>query len=135
MTKKNSAKTNSTLNLLVSVFLFSFGVQVAIMYFLCADKNIFLPLIIHGFLFGATLLGQFLLKKVQGIDASKVGMTFLAITMFKMLFSVLVLLLLFKLFPFERMVIILHFFAPFFLYLFCEVYLSMKLLKINNFDN
>ncbi|MFT5600585.1 MAG: hypothetical protein ACI9N1_000820 [Flavobacteriales bacterium] len=135
MTIMNNPTTPSTLKVVLSVFMFTFGLQVAIMYFACDDKNIFLPFIINGFLFGAILLGQFIMKKVQAIDPSKVGMTFLAITMFKMLFSVLMLLLLFKLFPFERMVIILHFFGPFFLYLFCEVYLSMKLLKINNFDN
>jgi hypothetical protein len=60
----NNPTTPSTLKVVLSVFMFTFGLQVAIMYFACDDKNIFLPFIINGFLFGAILLGQFIMKNV-----------------------------------------------------------------------
>jgi len=113
----------------LSFILFVSGIHLAIMYSFLPDRNITLLLGIHGVLSFFLLIGQIAVKKVKSIDPEKVGMTFLAITVFKMLFSLVFIMLVFKLTEISKLVLIGNFFTAFFVYLAYEVYLALKELK------
>ncbi len=88
-----------------------------------------LLIMIHLYL-GLILVGShFILKKIKRIDVTKVGLTFLAMTLFKMMLAIGFLLIMFNIFDYKRIIIISHFFAPFFLYLIFEVILTLKLIR------
>lgn len=101
-------------------------IHIGITYSVLPDKLPLLVCYIHIYLFSFLVLSMFLVKKVKSIDETKVGLTFLALTLFKMMFAIGFLLVMFSLFPIERIIVILHFFAPFFLYLIIEVLLTLK---------
>ncbi len=122
-TNKNSYKT------IISLILVAFGLHMSVMFSFLSYQNLTLLLAIHGFLILFLVLGNFILYKVKTIDDKKVGMTFLAITLFKMIFSIVFLLLLFNVFECERKIIIFNFFAPFFIYLLFEVINSLNQLR------
>lgn len=122
-TNKNSYKT------IISLILVAFGLHMSVMFSFLSYQNLTLLLSIHGFLILFLVLGNFILYKVKTIDDKKVGMTFLAITLFKMIFSIVFLLLLFNVFECERKIIIFNFFAPFFIYLLFEVINSLNQLR------
>ena len=103
-----------------------FVLHLLITMFLLPDKLPFLVIAVHGYLTGLLFVGLFLVKKVKSIDHTKVGMTFLAITMFKMMFAIGFLLVMYNYFPVDRMIITIHFFIPFFIYLTIEVMLTLK---------
>lgn len=109
--------------------LFALGIHLAIMFSLLPVKNLGLLLAIHAFLAFFLIGGQLLLKKIKSIDDAKVGLTFLAITVFKMLFSLLFILLIYNLSEIARMVLIGNFFGAFFTYLIFEVFLALRQLK------
>lgn len=112
-----------------SFALFAIGLHMAIMFLLLSDKNIGLLLGIHGFLVFFLVVGQVAMKKVKTIDENKVGMTFLAITIFKMLFSMLFVVLLYRTGSFPKFVLIGNFFGAFFTYLIYEVFIALKELR------
>lgn len=122
MTKKSKESPYIIPATLLAVFI----LHAAITMLFLTIKLPFLIVSIHFYLFALLYGGLFLVKKVKSIDDTKVGMTFLAITMFKMLFAIGFLLVMFNYFPVERMVIILHFFAPYFVYLTIEVLHTIK---------
>jgi hypothetical protein len=122
-TKKNSFKTT------LSLILVAFGLHMSVMFSFLNYKNIILLMAIHGFLILFLVVSNFILTKVKSIDEKKVGMTFLALTLFKMIFSIGFLLLLFNIFDCERKIIIFNFFAPFFIYLLFEVINSLNQLR------
>jgi hypothetical protein len=122
-TKKNSFKTT------LSLILVAFGLHMSVMFSFLSYKNITLLMAIHGFLILFLVVSNFILTKVKSIDEKKVGMTFLALTLFKMIFSIGFLLLLFNIFDCEKKIIIFNFFAPFFIYLLFEVINSLNQLR------
>jgi hypothetical protein len=123
---------NNNKNILLPFIILILGatiLQIGITY---ASFDIFSPkmiVLIHIYL-GIILIGShFILKKIKSIDENKVGLAFLAMTMFKMMLAIGFLLIIFNVFEFKRMIIISHFFAPFFLYLIFEVILTLKLIR------
>jgi hypothetical protein len=73
-----------------------------------------------------SLLG---LHKVKKVDPNRVGMGFLATSVFRMLASAGYLLIRLNDFSGDKMVVIAHFFIPFFLYLIAEVIMVLGMLK------
>jgi hypothetical protein len=122
-TKKNSFKTT------LSLILVAFGLHMSVMYSFLSYQNITLLVAIHGFLILFLVISNLIVSKVKSIDEKKVGMTFLALTLFKMIFSIGFLLLLFNVIDCERKIIIFNFFAPFFIYLLFEVINSLNQLR------
>jgi hypothetical protein len=116
-------------NTLVSFILVASGIHIALMYGLLTYKNGMLLVAIHGFLAVLLVAAAMVVNKVSAIDNKKVGLAFLAITIFKMLLSIGFLLLMFKVFDVERNLIIFNFFGPFFLYLLFEVVNSLNQLR------
>lgn len=121
--KNNNYKT------ILSLILVVFGLHMSVMYSYLPYQNLPLIIAIHSFLILFLLVSNVILNKVKAIDDKKVGMTFLAITLFKMIFSIGFLLLAFKIFDCERKIIIFNFFAPFFIYLLFEVINSLNQLR------
>lgn len=104
-------------------------IHVGISFSLFEIFSLKLLILIHAYL-GLILLGShFILKKIKSIDETKVGLTFLAMTLFKMMLAIGFLLIMFNTFEFKRIIIISHFFAPFFIYLIFEVILTLKLIR------
>lgn len=122
MTKKSNQSLYTIPTTLLAVFI----AHLLVTLYILPDQLPFLVLSVHAYLTCLLYIGLFLIKKVKRIDETKVGMTFLAVTMFKMLFAIGFLLVMFNFFAVERMVIITHFFAPFFIYLTLEVLLTIK---------
>ncbi len=114
---------------LFSLMMVTFGIHMSVMYTFLSFQNIYLLIAIHGFLFGFLVASSLIVQKVKSIDDKKVGMTFLALTLFKMLFSIGFLLLMFNIFDCTRNLIIFNFFAPFFIYLLFEVINSLNQLR------
>ena len=125
MTNKTEQSPYTIPFTLLAVFI----AHLLITLYILPDSLPFLVISIHGYLYGLLFLGLYLVKKVKSIDDTKVGMSFLAITMFKMLFAIGFLLVMFSFFPVERIIIISHFFAPYFIYLAIEVLLTIKELR------
>ena len=83
----------------------------------------------HAFLFFFLFAGNLAMRKVKSIDPKKVGMTFLAITVFKMLFSIVFIFVIKQNSSLNKNEIIFNFFGVFFLYLIYEVFTALKELK------
>lgn len=125
----NSVETKYTWLQFISIFLVFLGLHIVIVWSFLELKNISLIGFIHLFLFLLLFVTQFISKKVKIIDPNKVGMAFLAMTLFKMLLSVGLLFLLFSQYTLDQKQIVFHFFIPFFIYLLFEVMLSLKVLR------
>ena len=77
---------------LISTFSFGLvliGIHIAIMFSFLTTQNLNFVLLIHGFLFLFLLGGNLALNKVKSVDPKKVGMTFLTLTVIKMLSSII----------------------------------------------
>lgn len=118
-----------TISTTLGFSMFAIGLHISIMFSFIPEKNLGLVLAVHGFLLFFLLGGQLLLLKIKAIDEAKVGLTFLAITVFKMLFSLLFVLLVYYLTDIPRLVLIGNFFAAFFVYLIYEVFTALRQLK------
>ncbi len=103
--------------------------HIGLTYSLFEIFSLKLLILIHAYLGLILISSHFILKKVKSIDETKVGLAFLAMTMFKMMLAIGFLIVLFNIFEFKRIIIISHFFAPFFLYLTLEVILTLKLIR------
>jgi hypothetical protein len=104
-------------------------IHVGISFSLFEIFSLKLLIFIHTYL-GLILIGShFILKKIKSIDETKIGLTFLAMTLFKMMLAIGFLLIMFNNFELKRIIIISHFFAPFFIYLIFEVILTLKLIR------
>jgi hypothetical protein len=114
---------------LASFVLVASGIHIAIMYGLLEYKSGLLLTIIHAFLAILLISSALVVNKVSIIDNKKVGLAFLAITIFKMLLSIVFLVILFKYFGIEKKIIVFNFFGPFFLYLLFEVVNSLNQLR------
>jgi F0F1-type ATP synthase assembly protein I len=93
------------------------------------DQNLSFILGTHAFLFFFLFVGNLAMRKVKSIDPKKVGMTFLTITVFKMLSSIVFILVIKQNSSLNKNEIIFNFFGVFFLYLIYEVITSIKELK------
>jgi hypothetical protein len=114
---------------LASFILVASGLHIAIMYGFLEYKNSVLLLAIHGFLAILLIASAIVIQRVSKVDNKKIGMAFLAITIFKMLLSIGFLVFMFKFFGIERKLIIFNFFGPFFFYLLFEVVNSLNQLR------
>ena len=93
-------------------------------------KN-FLKLIvlIHIFLMLWSVLYMFSLQKIKAKNPKMVISGFMVLTTVKMLLSIVFLLILKNYLPSLTTIIIINFFAVFFIYLFFQVYYSIRLLR------
>ena len=73
---------------LFSFALILFGLHLALIFFFLKDQSLSFILGTHAFLFFFLFVGNLAMRKVKSIDPKKVGMTFLTITVFKMLSSI-----------------------------------------------
>ena len=114
---------------LFSFALVLFGLHLALIFFFLKDQSLSFILGTHSFLFFFLFLGNLAMRKVKSIDPKKVGMTFLTITVFKMLSSIIFIFVIKQNSSIEKNEIILNFFGVFFLYLIYEVFTAIKELK------
>lgn len=117
---------------LIPLFSFAFvlfGLHLTLIFFLLKEQSLSFIIGIHAFLFFFLFLGNLAMRKVKSIDPKKVGMTFLAITVFKMLFSIVFIFVIKQNSNLNKNEIILNFFGVFFLYLIYEVVTAIKELK------
>ncbi len=114
---------------LFSFALVLFGLHIAIIYLLLEGQSLRFILATHAFLFSFLLAGNLAMRKVKSIDPKKVGMTFLTITVFKMLFSIVFIFVIKQNSSLDKNEIIFNFFGVFFLYLIYEVFTAIKELK------
>lgn len=84
--------------------------------------------LIHVILFALTLGGYLLILMMESIDSNKVGFTFLAISTIKLLISVSVILILFKMFDKPKSIGV-HFAGAYFIYI---GFLSFKTFTLIN---
>ena len=120
------------MNKLIPLFSFAlvlFGLHLTLILFLLKGQNISFISGTHAFLFFFLFVGNLAMRKVKSIDPKKVGMTFLAITVFKMLFSIVFIFVIKQNSSLNKNEIILNFFGVFFLYLIYEVFTAIKELK------
>lgn len=114
--------------------LFSFAFVLFVLHLaliLLLIKSQSLPFIIgtHSFLFFFLFIGNLAMRKVKSIDPKKVGMTFLTVTVFKMLSSIVFIFVIKQNSSLDKNEIIFNFFGVFFLYLIYEVFMAIKELK------
>jgi hypothetical protein len=117
---------------LVPLFSFAlvlFGLHLALISFFLKDQSLRFILGTHGFLFFFLFVGNLAMRKVKSIDPKKVGMTFLTITVFKMLSSIIFIFVIKQNSSLDKNDIIFNFFGVFFLYLIYEVFTTIKELK------
>ena len=84
--------------------------------------------LIHVILFALTLGGYLLILMMENIDANKVGFTFLAVSTIKLLVSVSVILIMFKMFNKPKSIGV-HFAGAYFIYI---GFLSFKTFALIN---
>ena len=114
--------------------LFSFalvvlGLHLTLIFFFLKGQSSSFILGIHSFLFFFLFVGNIAMRKVKSIDPKKVGMTFLTITVFKMLSSIIFIFVIKQNSSLDKNEIIFNFFGVFFLYLIYEVFTAIKELK------
>jgi len=114
---------------LFSFALVLFGLHLTLILFLLKDQSLSFILGTHAFLFFFLFVGNLAMRKVKSIDPKKVGMTFLVITVFKMLFSIVFIFVIKQNSSLTKNEIILNFFGVFFIYLIYEVVAAIKELK------
>ena len=114
---------------LFSFALVLFGLHLTLILFLLKSQSLSFILGTHSFLFFFLFVGNLAMRKVKSIDPKKVGMTFLGITVFKMLFSIVFIFVIKQNSSLTKNEIILNFFGVFFLYLMYEVVAAIKELK------
>lgn len=114
---------------LLSFALVLFGLHLAIAFSFLKGQNLSFISGIHGFLFFFLFVGNLAMRKVKSIDPKKVGMTFLTITVFKMLASIVFIFVIKQNSSLGKNEIIFNFFGVFFLYLIYEVSTALKELK------
>ena len=114
---------------LFSFALVLFGLHLALIFFFLKDQSVSFILGTHSFLFFFLFVGNLAMRKVKSIDPKKVGMTFLTITVFKMLSSIIFIFVIKQNSSLDKNEIIFNFFGVFFLYLIYEVFTAIKELK------
>jgi len=114
---------------LFSFALILFGLHLALIFFFLKDQSLSFILGTHAFLFFFLFVGNLAMRKVKSIDPKKVGMTFLTITVFKMLSSIVFIFVIKQNSSLDKNEIIFNFFGVFFLYLIYEVFMAIKELK------
>ena len=88
-----------------------------------------LIVVIHIFLMLWSVLYMFSLQKIKAKNPKMVISGFMVLTTVKMLLSIVFLLILKNYLPSLTTIIIINFFAVFFIYLFFQVYYSIRLLR------
>ena len=114
---------------LFSFALVLFGLHLALIFSFLKDQSVSFILGTHSFLFFFLFVGNLAMRKVKSIDPKKVGMTFLTITVFKMLSSIIFIFVIKQNSSLDKNEIIFNFFGVFFLYLIYEVFTAIKELK------
>jgi len=114
---------------LFSFGLVLFGLHLAIAFSFLKGQSLSFIIGTHGFLFFFLFIGSLAMQKVKSIDPKKVGMTFLTITVFKMLSSIVFIFVVKQNSTLDKNEIIFNFFGVFFLYLLFEVFTALKELK------
>ena len=114
---------------LFSFALILFGLHLALIFFFIKGQSVGFVLGTHGFLFVFLSVGNLAMRKVKSIDPKKVGMTFLTVTVFKMLSSIVFIFVIKQNSSLDKNQIIFNFFGVFFLYLIYEVFTAIKELK------
>ncbi len=111
---------------ILSFTLVVFGGHMAVMFTFLEEQHIGFLIGIHGFLLILLIVASLILKQVRKIDQEKVGMAFLAITIFKMIFAVVFIFVVKNQLELQKMTIVGNFFAAFFMYLIYEVVNALK---------
>jgi|TARA_B110000495_G_C22799698_1_gene467173 hypothetical protein len=117
---------------LIPLFSFAFvlfGLHLVLVFFFLKGQSLSFILGTHTFLFFFLFVGNLAMRKVKSIDPKKVGMTFLTVTVFKMLSSIVFIFVIKQNSSLDKNEIIFNFFGVFFLYLIYEVFTAIKELK------
>ena len=117
---------------LIPLFSFAFvlfGLHLVLVFFILKGQSLSFILGTHAFLFFFLFVGNLAMRKVKSIDPKKVGMTFLTVTVFKMLSSIVFIFVIKQNSSLNNNEIIFNFFGVFFLYLIYEVVTAIKELK------
>lgn len=120
----------SKLQTLLSFILVAVGMHISIMFGVLKVQNINLLISAHAYLIFFLLLTSFVLPIVKKSDKTKVGLAFLAITVFKMLFGVILVYFFIKNSGNTNLYVLSNFFGPFFIYLIAEVLIALR--ELNN---
>ena len=120
----------SKIQVLIPFILVVVGMHMSIMFSLLKTQNTALFISTHVYLIFFLLLNTFVLPIVKKSDKTKVGFAFLAITVFKMLFGVILVYFFIKTSGNPNLYVLSNFFAPFFIYLIAEVLIALR--ELNN---
>ena len=129
MTTKSST-VSSKLQTLFSFILVAVGMHMSIMFGVLKIQNTSLFVSTHIYLTFFLLINAFVLPIVKKSDKTKVGLAFLAITVFKMLFGVIVVFYFIKTSGDPNLYVLSNFFGPFLIYLIAEVMMALR--ELNN---
>lgn len=83
----------------------------------------------HVFMVIYIVVSLLVLEKVKSVNSAKLGLTFLATSSIKMFAGTVFLLVLYSKHKGDKLPIYAHFFGTFFLYLFAEVLIVLKMLR------
>lgn len=121
-----SKSVSSKLQILLSFTFVAVGMHMSIMFGLLHTQNINLFISTHTYLIFFLFLNVFILPIVKKSDKTKVGLAFLAITVFKMLFGVILVYFFIQTSGNSNLYVLSNFFAPFFFYLIAEVLMALR---------
>lgn len=124
MTKTNNKKSKA--QLILSFTLVAVGLHMSIMFGMLKVQNIGLFIATHSYLVFFLILTSVALPMVKKQDPNKIGLAFLAITVFKMLFGIVLVYLFIKHSPQPNLYVNANFFGAFFFYLIAEVLLAIQ---------